>query len=101
MNHWAFLAFGVRVVPGCVFPRFSIIFPGIREIRAIRGQVLSESFFHPGTGPGAASQVVIEPSNHFSYPSPFSPFRIAFSSFADSAHLRKAIYSLCTSRASV
>jgi hypothetical protein len=41
-----------------VVTRFSIIFPGIREIRAIRGQI--RSFLHPGTGPGAASQVVID-----------------------------------------
>jgi hypothetical protein len=33
-------------------PKQSI--PGIRGIRAIHGQFLSESFFHPGTGPGAA-----------------------------------------------
>jgi hypothetical protein len=26
----------------------------------IRGQILSESFFHPGTAPGAAGQVVID-----------------------------------------
>jgi hypothetical protein len=32
--------------------------PGIREIREIRGQI--RSFFHPGTGPGAAGQVVID-----------------------------------------
>ena len=41
-----------------VVTRFSIIFPGIREIRAIRGQI--RSFLHPGTGPGAAGQVVID-----------------------------------------
>jgi hypothetical protein len=37
-----------------------MIFHGIRGIRAIRGQILSESFFPPGTGPGAAGQVVID-----------------------------------------
>jgi hypothetical protein len=40
--------------------RFSIICQAIRAICAIRGQFFSESFFHPGTGPGAAGQVVID-----------------------------------------
>jgi hypothetical protein len=38
--------------------RFPIIFPGICGIRTIRGQI--RSFFHPGTGPGAPGQVVID-----------------------------------------
>jgi hypothetical protein len=57
-------AFGVPLPSGFFasfassrFPRFSITFPGTPEIR---GQILSESFFHPGTGPGAAGQVVID-----------------------------------------
>jgi hypothetical protein len=58
----------VAVLPRCAlcgkmisrFPRFSIICQAIREIPEIRGQILSESFFHPGTGPGATGQVVID-----------------------------------------